>query len=90
MPAKKNGLSLAEHRELGELLKRTRGELLSADVKLLNSYPRASAESLCLSSAVAALDNAKNLLDKAVFAEHPEHAEPAIYYGPHKPKNLEA
>lgn len=90
LPAKKNGLSIEEHRQIGELLKRTRGELLTASVTVGNAYPKASTESSCISKAVDALDKAKNLLDNAVFAEHPEQAEPSIYYGRHEPKTERA
>lgn len=72
-----------EHAELGVTLAGIRDELHCRATQLANAYPTSGPEATArnhLLKAVEQLDKARCELDSRLFAEHPDTAEPAVYY----------
>lgn len=82
MPTK-TPLTVAEHEEFGAVLTALRNELLERRVRLHNAHARTgpdSAPANQLGKAIAAIDEARSLLDRCLFRDHPQQARPGIYY----------
>ncbi|WP_411091361.1 hypothetical protein [Streptomyces sp. 049-1] len=80
---RKARLSPQAHTELGHALAAIRDELGRRATQLHNAYPRTGHEATParkLTSAVRAIDNARNNLDNALFREHPRTATTTAYY----------
>lgn len=78
-------LTREEHDDLGRTLAGIHNELVRRVTQLANAYPKTGASSepyRKLAAAVKELDAARNALDSALFAEHPDTAETTVYY-PH-------
>ena len=77
-------LTFEEHVEMGRALKSVRDELLHRNVQLSNAYPRSGPEAApakLLDQALNAVEQARVELERALNGEHPERAQPAVYYG---------
>lgn len=82
MAAKKPGLALKQHLELGAKLKEMRSSLMDWAVVVSNSYPKGSKESACLMRVLGELDKAKTILDSTVYRETKSDDVLSIYIGP--------
>lgn len=69
-----------EHAEVGQVLAAIRDELVRRHVQVANAYPRTSPAPRALVKALNALEEARSALDSALFQEHPEVAQPSVYY----------
>ena len=82
MAAKKPGLTLEQHRELGSKLKEMRSSLMDWAITVSNSYPKGSKESASLMRVLGEMDKAKNILDSTVYRETKSDDVLSIYIGP--------
>lgn len=83
--ATKTRLTPDDHTDMGRTLAAIRDELIHRRVRLENAYPRTGTSGLParkLAAAARALDEARSVLDSALFREHPDTAETTVYY-PH-------
>lgn len=78
-------LTREEHDDMGRTLAGIQDELAHRVTQIANAYPRTGPGSepyRKLTAARDALNAARNALDNALFAEHPDTAETTVYY-PH-------
>ncbi|MEU9947073.1 hypothetical protein [Streptomyces sp. NPDC047939] len=72
-----------EHVDVGLRLSAVRDELLHLGTRLSNAYPRSGPEaepSQCLDEALKAVERARVELERVLNGEHPEQAQPSVYY----------
>lgn len=77
---KKRTLTISEHKQLGEDLKRIRDTLLSWSVKLRNTYGVASHREKLPDKALKAVDTLRCVMDGRLSTEWPEDFSTFIYY----------
>ncbi|WP_242890786.1 hypothetical protein [Actinomadura litoris] len=76
-------LTFDEHAELGHALASIRDELLHRTTQLHNAYPRTGQSAVpgkLLKDATEAIDAARVKLERELNEEHPELAQPSVYY----------
>lgn len=76
-------LTFEEHVEMGQVLASLRDELQTRHVQLSNAYPQSgpsAAAARKLQRAKLAVEEARTELENALYREHPEQAETAVYY----------
>jgi hypothetical protein len=76
-------LTVDEHAQLGRILTGIRHEIQSRAVQLENAYPRSGPEAQparTLAKICEAIDEARGLLENALYREHPEAATTHVYY----------
>lgn len=81
--ATKSRPTLDQHAELGRTLAGLRDELQHRVTQLRNAYPQTGPEALParkLTEACKAIDEARDLLENALYREHPQEAATHVYY----------
>lgn len=81
--ASKSRPTLDEHTELGSVLAGLRDELQRCATQLRNAYPQSGPEAQParkLTDAFKAVDEARSLLENALYREYPQEATTHIYY----------
>ncbi|MEU9858646.1 hypothetical protein [Streptomyces sp. NPDC047974] len=76
-------LTFEAHTEMGQALTSIQQDLQMRSVQLANAYPRSGQEGIPekkLDQACKALSEARSVLKKLLFKEHPELAEVTVYY----------
>ena len=74
-------LTMDEHGEIEDFLRRTRAEWHTISIHILNAYPQTSQAHKVARQLVKALDAAKTELEEQMFQDHPEEGTVDVYYG---------
>ena len=76
----KHGFSMSEHLSMGNLLYHTRAALQAQFMSISKVYPFKSRQVTQLQRALKGIEAVQSELDSAMYREHPEEADPQIYY----------
>ena len=77
---RKRGFTMEEHWTMGNLLYHTRAALQAQFLAISKAYPFNSRVVRQLERALKGVEAVQSEMDSAMYREHPEEADPQIYY----------